>query len=269
MKDEQCPGISVCYTQAPYKNKCTWVQLQSDKGVNTNQCLLPNHCQVHKGFIHCVTHPKIKSENFGRCARVSPVLENAPSQESGPTIQPTPNLGSGPTMQPLFNLESGPTLQPTTDLGSGPTMQPTTDLGSGPTTYIPIPNFAPNAKPIQNIDYGLNAHPISRMNNKPNVQPLPNLQSGPTAKPIQSMDYGLHAYPISRMINRPNVQSFLPNFGSGQIRQPIHTSILLPNVQSIANENNWPNHISRQTVGADYDYGQSDYMVNPLPSICS
>ena len=107
------------------------------------------------------------------------------------------------------------------------------------------------------------------MNNRPNVQPLPNLQSGPTAKPIQSMDYGLHAYPISRMINRPNVQSFLPNFGSGQIRQPIHTSILLPNVQSIANENNWPNPISRQTVGADYDYGQSDYMVNPLPSICS
>ena len=249
MEDEQCPGISVCYTQAPYKNKCTWVQLQSDKGVNTNQCLLENHCQVHKGFIHCVTHKKIKSENFGRCARVSPVLENAPSQESGPTLQPTPNLGSGPTMQP------------------------TTDLGSGPTTYIPIPNFglglAPIAKPIHNMDYGLNAHPVSRMNNRPNVQPLPNLQSGPTAKPIQSMDYGLHAYPISRMINRPNVQSFLPNFGSGQIRQPIHTSILLPNVQSIANENNWPNPISRQTVGADYDYGQSDYMVNPLPSICS
>ena len=235
MKDKQCPGKSVCYTQAPYKNKCTWVQLQSDKGVNTNQCLLPNHCQVHKGFIHCVTHKKIKSENFGRCARVSPVLENAPSQESGPTLQPTPNLGSGPT------------------------------------TYIPLPNFGIsltlNAKPIQNIDYGLNAHPISRMNNRPNVQPLPNLQSGPTAKPIQSMDYGLHAYPISRMINRPNVQSFLPNFGSGQIRQPIHTSILLPNVQSIANENNWPNPIPRQTVGADY--GQSDYMVNPLPSICS
>ena len=40
-----------------------------------------------------------------------------------------------------------------------------------------------------------------------------------------------------------------------------------PTAQSIANENNLLNPITRQTVGADY--GQSVYIANPLPSICS
>ena len=73
--DDNCPGKSLCYNQDPYKTKCVWVLKQPEDAATRNQCLLPNHCDRHKGFHHCVTHPKIKSEKFGRCAKVSPVLK--------------------------------------------------------------------------------------------------------------------------------------------------------------------------------------------------
>ena len=74
-KDEECPKKSLCYKQAPFHKMCVWVQ-QPDGAGTKNQCLLPSNCNVHKGFNHCVSHPKIKSEQEdGRCAKVTPVLK--------------------------------------------------------------------------------------------------------------------------------------------------------------------------------------------------
>ena len=147
----------MCYTQDPYHKKCVWVKTKPDVAGTKNQCLLPGNCKVHKGFEHCVTHPEIKSGDYGRCAKVEPVLKKHSGLDYGIIIQQIPSLATGPNVQPIPSIVNGPNIQPISRMdpnvqqwfpldkeynpNPSPKLQPYTGTG---TDYSPVVNPLPS-----------------------------------------------------------------------------------------------------------------------------
>ena len=217
--DELCPGNSLCYTQEPYYKKCVQVQKQPDE--TRSKCLLPSKCDVKKGFTHCVTHPKIKSEEFGRCAKVTPVLNKHSGLDyfADTDAQPLPNMDNGLNVQPMHSMATGlnvvdwPNVQPVPGMGYGPNVQPIPSMGYGP---------------IHSINKGLNVQPVPSMSTGLSMDDGPNLQ------PIPGMDYGLNIQLLHRNVPIMD-QGYNPSIGN---LQPLAGTDYGPMVNPLPSKNN-------------------------------